>query len=50
MKMHTESKANIPPLNVSKVSDAVTGAIKTGLVYVALEEEKLIGSIGWPRS
>jgi hypothetical protein len=46
MKMHTESKADIPPLNVSKVSDAVTGAIKNGLVYVALEQEKLIGSIG----
>ena len=46
MKMHTESKVDIPPLNVSKVSDAVTNAIKNGLVYVALEEENLIGSIG----
>jgi len=46
MKMHSESKNDIPTLNVAKVSDAVTGAIKNGLVYVALEEENLIGSIG----
>ena len=46
-QMHSEAKFKIPPLDITKVTDAVIYAMKTGVVMVAInEEKKLIGSIG----
>jgi len=46
-QMHSEAKFDIPPLDITKVTDAVVYAMKTGVVIVAInEEKKLVGSIG----
>lgn len=44
--MHTEAKFPIPPLDMDKVSGAISKAIQTGIVLVATKDKKIIGSIG----
>tara|TARA_R110002153_G_scaffold73653_2_gene192122 strand:+ start:3631 stop:4068 length:438 start_codon:yes stop_codon:yes gene_type:complete len=46
ISMHSQTSLPVSPMNKGKVTGMICSAISNGVVYVAKEKDKLLGSIG----